>query len=112
MARTTIEFASSDDVMGLIRLWTLENGFEIVEKEGDNYKLYKKKGSLLRASLVRAADQYFLEISKNGSNYTLSAWIKTITSEKALTGALFHATNKPYRKQINNLLNLLELPKI
>ncbi len=113
MAKTIIEFTSNDNVLDLIRFWTLENGFEIVEKINDNHKLYRKKGSLLRTgNIARLADQYFLEIEKKDNSYTLSAWIKTITSEKPLTGALFHATNTPYRKQINNLLNLLEIPKI
>jgi hypothetical protein len=112
MAKTIIEFSSSDDVMGIIRLWTLENGFEIIERKDDNYRLYMKKGGVLHVGA-----KYWLQVDRNNSDYTLTAWVKYLHKEMALdTGLLsnypFHGEIPPFRKLINNLLRILELQKI
>lgn len=110
MAKTIIEFSSSDDVMGIIRLWTLENGFEIIERKDDNYRLYMKK-----AGLLHVGAKYWLQVDRNNSNYTLTAWVKYLNRESALDVKLVSTLYReipPYRKLINNLLRILELQKI
>lgn len=101
MAKTEVSFNSEDPVMEMIRIWTHENKFKLEEK-GENRRLYKRGWG----------DVWFLEVEKNGNNYTLTAWIKQFAGELALTGFYAAATKRRYRKEINKLLNILDEPGI
>jgi hypothetical protein len=101
--KTTIQFKSVDDVETIVRVWATENGFALIEKTVNKRK-YKKDGGWF------GGITHYLEIENNGSFYILNAWIKNLWEEWELKGPGVIRT--PYRNQINQLLTLLDIPRV
>jgi hypothetical protein len=95
--RTTFEIVSDDDVINIVRIWTLENNFKIIEKS-ENRKVYKKS---------TGNGPFFLEVHDHIDKVVLLAWVKPMLLE----GFKGNVPRRSYRKLINRLFQILEEPE-